>query len=61
MPLECVILCRNPGSGRVIYIGEDDSDDIAVFANHDEAVVASANISSIKAGWPCQIVELDEL
>lgn len=62
MGLECVILCRNPGSGRVIYIGEDgDNDDIAVFTDRDDAIKAAGNIPIIQAGWPYQIVELDEL
>ncbi len=58
--MECVILWRNTGNGRVGYIHEDDSDEIAVFQNEDEAVALSETHSLLQA-MPFQIVELGEL
>jgi len=58
---DCIIVIRIPSSGRVVIIGDDDSDDPAVFKDRDEAISQSKKIPVIEAGYPFQIVELDEL
>ena len=58
---ECVILVRHP-SGKVIAVMDDESEQIAVFKDRDEAIDCALNRQPLcKAGFPYQIVECDEL
>ena len=59
--MECIILYRNPSSGKVGALTElDEADDVAVFPDRD-AAIALADRHFICRSWPYQIVELDEL
>lgn len=58
--MECVILVRHP-NGKIIAIWDDETDQIEVFPNLDEAIKCADRQPIIKAGWPYQIVECDEL
>lgn len=60
--VECVILFRNPKNDKVGYVANsDDNYEIAVFEGPHEADKVAQAVPVIKAGWPYQIVELEEL
>lgn len=59
--MDCVILYRVNG-GKVTYVSEEDSDDIAVWPNMDAAVDYAMNNKLFNSGQTDhQIIELDEL
>lgn len=57
---ECVILFRNTMNKRVGFVTEDDCENIAVFADRDQAIKAAFNVPILQA-YPWQLVELDEI
>ena len=57
---QCIIVFRNPRTGGVGIIHEDDGDEVYVFANRDDAIECALKHPLLQA-WPFQIVELDEL
>lgn len=57
--LECVILYRNTGNGRVGFVSEADGE-MHVFATEDEAIEAASRVPVCKV-FLYQIVTLDEL
>ena len=60
---QCVILWRNtqPGRGGIGFISKDDqSEEIAVFKDYDEAKECAMEHPLFRA-FPYQIVELDDL
>jgi len=57
--MQAVILWRNTQNGQVGFISSDD-DNIAVFADRDEAIELAENHHLLRA-FPYQVVELDEL
>ena len=59
MPLDHIILYRNPSNGRVGAMMEDD-DNIMIYPNRDAAIEVSLTHPLCQA-WDHQIVELDEL
>lgn len=61
MSNECVILWRNTQNGKVGYIADGDSDRIMVYANYRQALHDIPNIPVLQAGFPYQIVELENL
>lgn len=58
--MECVILFRNPHSGKVNFASEDEGS-IAVWPGPEDAIADAESFNFVKAGYPYQIVELDEL
>jgi hypothetical protein len=57
--MDTIIMLRMPNGGVACVTDEDD--EIVVYANLDEAISRSENVPLIKAGFPFQIIELDEL
>ena len=57
--METVILLRMP-SGAVSFVA-DDNGDIQVFPHADAAIKATEKMPIFSAGFPFQVVELDEL
>lgn len=56
------ILFRNPQNNIVGFVSDAEDDDIiAIFPDEDAAIEAAENVPVIQAGWPYQIVCLDEL
>ena len=57
----CVILCRNPGSGRLTAVMTDsdriDAEKIMEFESEDEAEEAAEKIPILKT-WPYEIVRI---
>lgn len=53
-----VIMTRNPGSGRLIAVVDNDDCDISEFATEKEAVEAASNTTICKA-WGYEIVEVN--
>jgi len=58
--MECIILYRNPSSGKVGALVKGSDDNIAVFPDRGAAIACAEN-NTICRSWPYQIVELDEL
>ena len=57
---ECVILWRNPQTGRVGFISDDSGSEIAVFPTRDHAIELAREHTILRA-FLYQIVELEEL
>lgn len=55
-----VVLLRNPTNGRILFLSEDDPDEMRVFISAPDAE-AEAYRHPLCQAWPYQIVELDEL
>jgi hypothetical protein len=59
---ECIIVIRNPRNNRIIIVDDDDGNGPAVFPDRDAAIDCAFNHQPLcRAGFPYQIVELDEL
>lgn len=57
----CIILCRNPGSGRLTAVMDDsdrvDTHKIMEFATEDDAEEAAEKMLMLKV-WPWEIVRI---
>lgn len=52
----CMIVVRNPSTGRLLTITEDDGETIATWDDEAQAALAAKDIPICRA-WPWKIVE----
>jgi uncharacterized protein GlcG (DUF336 family) len=53
-----IVTTRNPRSGKLVVIVENDEGDVSEFKTEDEANAAAAETTVCKA-WGYQLVEID--
>lgn len=60
MAYECAVFLRLP-NGKVVPLIEGNDGEIGIYQNRDDAIAAAETNVCVKAGWPFQVVEFDEL